>query len=335
MECIEARALKSSFLSQTSMKANSQVLFNDDGWCWSGINSGPCDDFPVEDLLNLDFSDKDFQEGLFLNEDGQEKGVQHRNSNSSSTFSGVDDFDNVPSGELSVPIDDLENLEWLSQFVDDSTSGVSLLCPDGSFMEKAGEFSENQIVPVSRPVVQKIRVPCFPLPVPGKARSKRQRPNGKTWSLSSPALSAAESSSTTSSSIGSSTLSPFVLKTPVHDMDWFSYVEKPPAKKQKRKPKAESGSVSGSSQTLRRCTHCLVQKTPQWRTGPLGPKTLCNACGVRYKSGRLFPEYRPACSPTFSQDVHSNSHRKVLEMRRKKEVLGVADTGPTPINPCF
>ncbi|KAH0771035.1 hypothetical protein KY290_015016 [Solanum tuberosum] len=51
----------------------------------------------------------------------------------------------------------------------------------------------------------------------------------------------------------------------------------------------------------------------------MGAKTLCNACGVRFKSGRLLPEYRPACSPTFSTELHSNNHRKVLEMRRKKE----------------
>ncbi|KAK1435031.1 hypothetical protein QVD17_00786 [Tagetes erecta] len=65
----------------------------------------------------------------------------------------------------------------------------------------------------------------------------------------------------------------------------------------------------------RKCTHCLSQKTPQWRAGPKGPKTLCNACGVRYKSGRLLPEYRPAKSPTFITNKHSNSHKKVLEMR--------------------
>lgn len=65
----------------------------------------------------------------------------------------------------------------------------------------------------------------------------------------------------------------------------------------------------------RRCTHCLAQRTPQWRAGPLGPKTLCNACGVRYKSGRLLPEYRPAKSPTFVSYLHSNSHKKVMEMR--------------------
>ncbi|KAL3828341.1 hypothetical protein ACJIZ3_017143 [Penstemon smallii] len=70
----------------------------------------------------------------------------------------------------------------------------------------------------------------------------------------------------------------------------------------------------------RRCLHCQVDKTPQWRAGPMGPKTLCNACGVRYKSGRLFPEYRPANSPTFSSALHSNSHRKVVEMRKQKQV---------------
>ena len=72
----------------------------------------------------------------------------------------------------------------------------------------------------------------------------------------------------------------------------------------------------------RKCQHCGVEKTPQWRAGPDGPKTLCNACGVRYKSGRLVPEYRPANSPTFSRKLHSNLHRKVLEMRRQKQMTG-------------
>ncbi|PWA81771.1 Transcription factor, GATA [Artemisia annua] len=66
-----------------------------------------------------------------------------------------------------------------------------------------------------------------------------------------------------------------------------------------------------------------VHSTPQWRTGPMGPKTLCNACGVRYKSGRLVPEYRPANSPTYVPAKHSNSHRKVMEIRRQKELRNV------------
>jgi hypothetical protein len=30
------------------------------------------------------------------------------------------------------------------------------------------------------------------------------------------------------------------------------------------------------------CSQCGTQTTPVWRAGPQGPKTLCNACGVRY-----------------------------------------------------
>ncbi|KAH7573102.1 hypothetical protein JRO89_XS03G0069200 [Xanthoceras sorbifolium] len=87
--------------------------------------------------------------------------------------------------------------------------------------------------------------------------------------------------------------------------------------------KAKSVKLVGKVSIGRKCQHCGAEKTPQWRAGPLGPKTLCNACGVRYKSGRLVPEYRPASSPTFSTELHSNSHRKVLEMRRQKQMTGM------------
>ncbi|KAH6770244.1 hypothetical protein C2S52_015047 [Perilla frutescens var. hirtella] len=83
----------------------------------------------------------------------------------------------------------------------------------------------------------------------------------------------------------------------------------------KSKQAAEASVLMG-----RRCLHCQSDKTPQWRAGPMGPKTLCNACGVRYKSGRLLPEYRPASSPTFTSTLHSNSHRRVVEMRKQKEI---------------
>eukprot|EP00887_Chlorella_sp_A99_P006460 scaffold3.g6460.t1 len=33
------------------------------------------------------------------------------------------------------------------------------------------------------------------------------------------------------------------------------------------------------------CLNCGAHQTPQWRCGPLGPRTLCNACGVRFKKG--------------------------------------------------
>ncbi|KAG2432976.1 hypothetical protein HXX76_008704 [Chlamydomonas incerta] len=34
------------------------------------------------------------------------------------------------------------------------------------------------------------------------------------------------------------------------------------------------------------CRNCRATETPQWRCGPEGPRTLCNACGVRYKKGQ-------------------------------------------------
>jgi hypothetical protein len=38
---------------------------------------------------------------------------------------------------------------------------------------------------------------------------------------------------------------------------------------------------------VRGCVQCGTEKTPMWRSGPSGAKTLCNACGVRWKKGRI------------------------------------------------
>lgn len=177
--------------------------------------------------------------------------------------------------EISVPADDVAELEWLSQFVDDSFTEYSLAYP--------GDLHQKTILP---PTTNNHRL--FPRPAT-KPRGKRSRCSGKSWSLST------SDNTTTSSSSSNST---------------STSTSRPSVKRQKRK--LEGG--------VRRCSHCGVQKTPQWRQGPEGAKTLCNACGVRFKSGRLCPEYRPACSPSFCSDLHSNKHRKVVEMRRRKEV---------------
>ncbi|KAI3905897.1 hypothetical protein MKW98_030472 [Papaver atlanticum] len=41
--------------------------------------------------------------------------------------------------------------------------------------------------------------------------------------------------------------------------------------------------ISGDSLLARRCANCDTTSTPLWRNGPRGPKSLCNACGIRYK----------------------------------------------------
>lgn len=125
---------------------------------------------------------------------------------------------------------------------------------------------------------------------------------------------------------------PHLLLGPVLSSDSENFAEsnlvkipKPAGTEHKKKKKVKVSVPLGPeeiiqcapSQSVRKCMHCEITKTPQWRAGPMGPKTLCNACGVRYKSGRLFPEYRPAASPTFVPSIHSNSHKKVVEMRNK------------------
>lgn len=176
--------------------------------------------------------------------------------------------------------------------------------------------------------------------VPVKSRrSKRSR--ASVWSLSGAPLSDSTSSSstaTTSSCSSSASFSPFLQYVDFPALVASDLLDEQPrskkskhgknASKAKARAQAEAPAAAAPRRRRRRrraptgdrrCSHCGVQKTPQWRAGPEGAKTLCNACGVRYKSGRLLPEYRPACSPTFVSSLHSNSHRKVLEMRRKKE----------------
>ncbi|XP_076959000.1 uncharacterized protein LOC143634930 [Bidens hawaiensis] len=37
---------------------------------------------------------------------------------------------------------------------------------------------------------------------------------------------------------------------------------------------------------VRVCSDCNTTKTPLWRSGPQGPKSLCNACGIRQRKAR-------------------------------------------------
>ncbi|KAH0942465.1 hypothetical protein HID58_002102 [Brassica napus] len=249
------------------------------------------DDFSVDDLL--DFSNDD----VFVEDETKLKAagvsvslndeITLNRSNELSTHA-CEDF----GSELAVPTDDLAELEWLSNFVEDSYSA-----PTKKPVWLTGD-RRHPVAPVNEGL-------CFKAPLPVKIRTKRARTGVNVWSLGSSSLTDSSSSSSSSSNPSS----PLWLTG-------AEFLDEKAVKRQKKKKVLENG---GQTQT-RRCSHCGVQKTPQWRAGPLGAKTLCNACGVRFKSGRLLPEYRPACSPTFSSELHSNHHRKVIEMRQKKDM---------------
>ncbi|KAK6152560.1 hypothetical protein DH2020_012199 [Rehmannia glutinosa] len=273
------------------------------------------DHFIIEDLL--DFPNDD---GMVAADGGVEAAWTGGTSTDSSAATAVDNSCNSsfstaephfpaadiggPGGgqfasELCVPYDDMAELEWLSNFVDESFSSddlqkLQLIQGMKARTNEVSETHQYQFQPEhTRP--GSMLIPSE-MSVPAKARSKRSRAAPGNWTsrllVVSPTPTAMSSSSDSSG-------------------------KKPAAAQKKKEAPAESSGGGGEG---RKCLHCATDKTPQWRTGPMGPKTLCNACGVRYKSGRLVPEYRPAASPTFVLTKHSNSHRKVLELRRQKEM---------------
>ncbi|KAL3840863.1 hypothetical protein ACJIZ3_025454 [Penstemon smallii] len=257
--------------------------------------------FTVDDLLDFSKEDETMTDAFFDSLAG--------NSGDSSTVTAVDSCNSSISGggdgqfngniscrsfndshfsgtELCVPLnayDDIAELEWLSNFVEESfsTDDLHFIPTTNAAASAAKPAATDTSSSVTNTTHSPPLPPIFPtdVSVPGKARSKRSRAAPCDWS------------------------SRLLLLSP------FSGHKTAPSKKK------ELTETPG-----RKCLHCASEKTPQWRTGPMGPKTLCNACGVRYKSGRLVPEYRPASSPTFISAKHSNSHRKVLELRRQREV---------------
>lgn len=38
--------------------------------------------------------------------------------------------------------------------------------------------------------------------------------------------------------------------------------------------------------SVRKCLQCNTTHTPEWRRGPDGPRTLCNACGLRWSRNK-------------------------------------------------
>ncbi|XWS35642.1 hypothetical protein CRYUN_Cryun20dG0014300 [Craigia yunnanensis] len=225
--------------------------------------------FHIYDLLNLSNEELFSSASTSTNNDqfpSSETPFSYASASSSSSSAAFHpslstDF----THDLCLPSDDVADLEWLSQFVEDSFTEL----PSNSLAGTLNPRNDHS-------------------PFSSKARSKRSRApttlNRTTWTTMSEAAVTLTGKSKTKKEI-----------------------------QRQASPAADGG--------VRRCTHCGSEKTPQWRTGPIGPKTLCNACGVRYKSGRLVPEYRPAASPTFVLTQHSNSHWKVLALRRQKELL--------------
>ncbi|XP_047324621.1 GATA transcription factor 8-like [Impatiens glandulifera] len=294
------------------------IDFPTDNDCGLGVGSVNCNDFPTI------WSDP--PNGL-LDSDPIFSG-NHTNT-------GVSDL----SAQLSVPYEDIVQLEWLSNFVEDSFAigdDMTLIKENYPIKKESPQNPFHSTSPVSvlesstttTTTTSSSSSSCsigkvISLNGPQRARSKRPRPTtfGPRPSIRiiSPTSSFTGPTSSQVPLESDSFADSHLPKIPVdHDIDHKKIIKK---KKTMIKNSTSSTVVvlnqPSFNQSIRKCMHCEITKTPQWRAGPMGPKTLCNACGVRYKSGRLFPEYRPAASPTFVPAFHSNSHKKVVEMRTK------------------
>ncbi|KAL3537027.1 hypothetical protein ACH5RR_000393 [Cinchona calisaya] len=240
------------------------------------------DVFGIDDLLDFSNEDQLFTSSTSTTTTDSDHHHHHHHhfsypSNSTPAATATNYFHDTPpnnqfsssnfTDDLCVPNDDIAELEWLSNFVDDSFSELPTYSVTGTMNVRPETTSFNS-----------------------RSRTKRSR-STTAW---------------TGENIGTSSNKNDVSSN-------INYSEREVITRRERS--------SPEMFPPRKCTHCSSEKTPQWRTGPLGPKTLCNACGVRYKSGRLVPEYRPAASPTFVLTQHSNSHRKVVELRRQKELF--------------
>lgn len=80
------------------------------------------------------------------------------------------------------------------------------------------------------------------------------------------------------------------------------------------KPKRSESSSKAPSGGFRQCLNCFCTTTPMWRRGPDGTASLCNACGVKFKAGKLLmgPEI-------VEENMRKINHNKLLSQQQAQE----------------
>ncbi|PIN01019.1 hypothetical protein CDL12_26472 [Handroanthus impetiginosus] len=83
--------------------------------------------------------------------------------------------------------------------------------------------------------------------------------------------------------------------------------------------KADSEEKNHNSSSLKSCSDCHTTRTPLWRGGPAGPKSLCNACGIKYNKKRRqllgLDTGRSNKKKKRTSVNRSNEVREILKMR--------------------
>lgn len=87
----------------------------------------------------------------------------------------------------------------------------------------------------------------------------------------------------------------------------------------------KGGKSGNGSNGMKKCLYCGSKSTPMWRRGPQGAGTLCNACGVKWKHGKILcgndaPSQTTLSSSTSTPAKESHPRRNSAkgDKRRRK-----------------
>ncbi|CAK8569846.1 unnamed protein product [Lathyrus sativus] len=84
------------------------------------------------------------------------------------------------------------------------------------------------------------------------------------------------------------------------------------------------------SPTSRVCAECQTTSTPLWRSGPMGPKSLCNACGIRQRKAiRAEEEAGITSSKTNKEKEKKLLVSKCTQFKKKNKTASAAATTTT------
>ncbi|XP_002516445.3 putative GATA transcription factor 22 [Ricinus communis] len=96
-----------------------------------------------------------------------------------------------------------------------------------------------------------------------------------------------------------------------------------------------NSSCSNGNNNIRVCSDCNTTTTPLWRSGPRGPKSLCNACGIRQRKARR----AMAAAAAIAMETSSTKAAKVKEKKSRtghasqcKKLCKPPDHPPPPYN---
>lgn len=81
-----------------------------------------------------------------------------------------------------------------------------------------------------------------------------------------------------------------------------------------------SSNNNNNNNGIRVCVDCHTTTTPLWRSGPQGPKTLCNACGIRQRKARRAAMAAAAVAEVANDGIVSSPSSVSMEAPKPNKV---------------